>query len=266
MRRRTTMVATLVAVASLALSGCSDDSDDQADDPASTPTSSGAGPSSDPPESSDPPATDPTESGEPSATSDPDPSDSTSKRAKKAQIPAAKLPGLNQEWVWSKTGAGPGPGEEVPSVCQKASLTSIGAVSEYRTDYGSPVDDQAYAVQMTGVFPDEQTIATAISVLEAWHKTCRAHAREQGLKRVDVGDLTAVSTAAGEGQQWLTTYGPVAGAPDDTWFEASGFVADGDTLTFLVMTNAGQDYNYEGGEQPMDHAVEVAGQYLVNSR
>jgi hypothetical protein len=267
MRRRTMMTVALVAVASTALlAGCSGNADNSADDPPTTPSVSAGDPSSASPESSDPPSTGPTEPTEPSATADPAPSDSTTVRAKKAQIPARQLPGLNDGWEWTKASSGAGPGQEVPSVCQKASLTSIGAVAEYRTDFGSPLSDQAVAVQTTGVFPDEQTVATALSVLEAWHKTCRATAQDQGLKRASVGALRTVATPVGDGHQWLTTYRPVAGDPDSQWFQAAGYVADGDTLTFLVITNPGQDYNYDEGQQPMDLAVEVAGQRLLASR
>ena len=68
-------------------------------------------------------------------------------------------------------------------------------------------------------------------------------------------------------RQWLTTYRPAAsGSPDEGWFQAAGFVADGDTLTFLVITSVGQDYNYESGQQPMDLAVQQAARTLIKSR
>jgi hypothetical protein len=266
MRRRTSLFTSLVAaVAVAALAGCSDNPDNGSGDstePPSAPSSSGTS-SSTPTESTDTPTSVPT-------SSDPtqDPNDSGAARAEKAQIPAKRLPGLNDQWFWTKEAAGPGPGQDLASVCQRASLTAIGAVSEYRTDFGSPLDDEAYAVQMTGVFPDEQTVATAKQVLHAWQQKCRAHATtDLGLKSVRVGDLQTVATVAGEGAQWLTIYGPPpSGSPDEGWYQAAGFVADGDTLTFLVIASLGQDYNYEAGQQPMDLAVQQAARALIKSR
>jgi hypothetical protein len=267
MRRRTSLFTSIVAAVAVAvLAGCSDDPADNVGDdstsPPNTPSSSDTS-SSTPPEATETPTSDPT-------SSDPteDPNDSGAARAKEAQIPAKHLPGLNDQWFWTREAAGPGPGQDLPSVCQRASLTAIGAVSEYRTDFGSPLDDESYAVQMTGVFPDEQTVATAKQVLKAWQQKCRMHATEDlGLKSVRVGDLQTVATVAGDGAQWLTIYGPAPGGSlDEGWFQAAGFVADGDTLTFLVIANVGQDYNYEDGQQPMDLAVQEAARQLVTSR
>ena len=61
---------------------------------------------------------------------------------------------------------------------------------------------------------------------------------------------------------------PTAGPrrPRLSWLQAEGFVRDGDTLTYLVMTTAGQDYNYEAGQEPMAQALGVAAKRLVASR
>lgn len=195
------------------------------------------------------------------------PSDSTAQRARKAQIPAAELPGFNDEWSWTAAGSGPGSGRELPSVCLQSSLTAIGAVTEYRTDYGSSLDDNSSAVQFTAVFPDEQTAVTASDVLDAWHRNCTRHATQDlGLEQVDVSNVSPVSTTVGPGMEWLTTYRPVAGDPDAAWFQAQGFVRDGDTLTYLIITTAAQDYNYEQGQEPVSLALEVAGHYLAETR
>lgn len=267
-RLRAVVVA---AVLTATVAGCSGDSDDAADGGATTPaTSSPTTPTTDEPttDATDGPSTDPTES---TPTSDSptttEPAGSSPRRAKQAQIPAADLPGFNSAWVWEHQSSGPGPGQDVASVCQQASLTAIGAVAEYRTDFSSPLSAQSTAVQMTAVFPDEQTLGTAVQVLQAWQRKCQDHATKAlRLKQVKVGDITTTSTSAGQGQQWLTTYKPVAGAPDDAWFQANGFVTDGDTLTFLVMTTPGQDYNYAAGKAPIDLALRTAADRLVATR
>jgi len=264
MRRPATI--TLAAVLCLgALAGCNNDpeTDESAGDTTSAATdapTSGA-PSQDT-------TTDPTEetATTPSTPPDGDPSDSKPGRAKRAQIPARQLPGFNDQWKWTKESSGPGPGQDVPSVCMKNSLTAIGGVSEYRTSFDSPLDDNSWAVQQTVVFPDDETAKTSQSVLQAWQAKCAKQATSLGLKKVKVTPISDVETVVGPGQQWLVTYRPVAGDPNASWLQAEGFVRDGDTMTYLVMTTAGQDYNYEPGNEPMAQALAVAAQRLVKSR
>lgn len=269
MRTRTPLTA-LVATAALGLvlAGCSDDPDDEADPGSSTTGSTSSSPTTDEP--TDEPtdgATEPTDgatSGEPTETTDPD--GSTIKRAARAQMPADELPGLNDEWTWELDSEQEGPGESPPSVCMQTSLESIGAVGEYRTDYTSSLDRQVHAVQLTAVFPDSQTANLASTVLGSWHAQCADTARSRGLKQVDVGKLTKVPTSVGTGKTWLTTYRPVAGHPDESWFHAEGFVTDGDTMTYVVFVSPGQDYNYPAGETPAELALKLGADYLESSR
>ena len=248
------------------LAGCNDDpdTDTATDEPAvsasDSPTTTAA--------TEDPATTEPAEPTETTATTPPDddPSDSEAARAKRAQIPAAKLPGFNDQWKWTKQSSGPGPGQDMPSVCMKTSLTAIGGVTEYRTDFDSPLDELSWAVQQTAVFPDDVTAKTTESVLKSWQAKCAKQATSLGLRKVQVGKISQVTTPAGPGQQWLVTYRPVPGDPNAAWLQAEGFVRDGDTLTYLVMTTAGQDYNYEPGQEPMAQALGVAGKRLIASR
>lgn len=148
----------------------------------------------------------------------------------------------------------------------QSSLTGIGGVTEYRTDFTSPLDENSWAVQQTVVFPDDLTAKTSQSVLEAWQSKCAKQAKALGLKKVQVGKVSTVNTPAGAGEHWLVTYRPVPGDPNAAWLQAEGFVRDGDTLTYLVMTTPGQDYNYEPGQEPMAQALGVAGKRLIASR
>jgi len=263
--RRPVMTMRLVAVAMClgVLAGCNDDpdTDTSTDEPSVTASDTPSTPPADDDTSTEPP--EPTETSVPP---DDDPSDSAGGRAKRAQIPAAKLPGFNDQWTWVKESSGPGPGQDVPSVCMKSSLTAIGGVNEYRTDFNSPLDDNSWAVQQTVVFPDDLTAKTSQSVLEAWQAKCAQQAKSLGLKKVQVGQISEVTTPVGAGQQWLVTYRPVPGDPNAAWLQAEGFVRDGDTLTYLVMTTAGQDYNYEPGQEPMAQALIVAAKRLIASR
>lgn len=235
----------------------------------STPTQATASPSA-PSESAatELPSTSPSPEPTTAATSAPDQGgNSLPGRARKSRIPAASLPGFNDEWVWQQAASGPGPSEHLPGLCLRSSLTAIGAVAEHRTDFTSDLSDTESAVQLTAVLPDEQTAQTASDVLLTWQGDCDNHARsELGLKGVEVGSPEETPTDVGPAVHWLSTYGPVEGDPDAAWFVAEGFVSDGDTLTYLVMTSVGQDYSYPPGSTPIERSLQVAADALINSR
>lgn len=197
-----------------------------------------------------------------STTTTPEPN-SSPHRAAQAQIPGAKLPGFNAQWHWDRVGRL----HDLVSPCMRSTLVSIGAVNQagrtFSSSGGASTDE---AAQLTGVFPDEHTAITAAAVLTAWHDKCAKNAASDGLKHVGVSDLRDVPTPVGTGHQWMLTYRPVAGQPNATWFVSQGFVRDGDTITWLVYVNAGQDYNYPAGAEPIDGALAVAGRYLQRSR
>ncbi len=195
-----------------------------------------------------------------------DTSDSSLTRARAAQIGASQLPGLNAQWTWHERSSAEGPGQDIASLCMQASLSAIGAVREQRTDYTSPLSETASAVQMTAVFPDEQTAVTAADVLTAWQTRCAPHASSDlGLQHVTVSAPRDVPTPVGPGADWVISYRPVGGA-HSTWTQAEGYVRDTDTITYLVILSAAEHYHERAGVKPIDEALEVAGRYLVQSR
>ncbi len=194
------------------------------------------------------------------------PASSAAGRARAALIKAAELPGFNEEWVWDRHRTLRGPGKEPPPVCSVTSMISIGGVVASRTDYGSSLSENASAVQVTAVFPDEETAVTAEQVLVAWHDRCQQSVDKQGLEDAKVTAMSEIKTDVGPGRQWMTTYGPVPGEPDAVWFNAEGFVRSTDMITYLVIRNAGQDHNYPRGKEPIDNALKVAGRYLRTQR
>lgn len=191
--------------------------------------------------------------------------DSAPGRAMHTLVPADKLPGFNPQWTWDQTAALGS--RRLPSPCLLSGLESIGAVKDagrsYASRSGSATDE---AAQLTGVFPDEHTALTAVSVLTAWHDKCAASAAAAGLGHVKVSQLRDVPTPVGIGKQWMLSYRPVAGQPRSAGFVSQGFVRDGDTISVLVYRNAGQDYNYEVGHEPIDLGLAVAGHYLAATR
>jgi hypothetical protein len=196
-----------------------------------------------------------------------DPNGSTAARAKASQIPADALPGLNDTWTWQIASEAPGSGDSPPSLCLQSTFESIGAASTYRTDYKHPGVKTARATVITAVFPDQHTAVLAKTVLRSWHAACEKRLKKDlGYRRVSVSPIQTQSTDVGPGEAWLAAFGPVQGHPDDGWFQGEGFVEDADTLTYVVIVSAGQDYNYEQGEQPAELAVAIAGEHLKASR
>jgi hypothetical protein len=270
MSSRTRLGLSLAAAALLSVVvGCDGGSDDNSTPPDE---SSAAGPTSGPETSgsTDEPTGTPTDTPSSSEfTEGPtqDPNGSTAKRAKASQIPASELPGFNDTWTWELASEGEGEGDSQPSRCMLSSLGSIGAASTYRTDYNHPGVKTARATVITAVFPDEHTAVLAKTVLRSWHAQCEQRLKQEfGYTRASVSRIQTDATDVGPGEQWLSSFGPVPGHPDDTWFQGEGFVEDDDTLTYIVIVDTGQDYNYETGQQPMDLAVVVAGHYLKSSR
>jgi hypothetical protein len=124
----------------------------------------------------------------------------------------------------------------------------------------------ADATVLSVVFPDVQTTRTAVSVLTAWQDRCQRYAtQELGHRDVRLSQTDEVSTRVGSGVHWLVTYGPGPDA-DSQWFDAEGYVVDGDTLTYVVIRVAGQDYNYAAGRSPIEQALRVAGKRLQRTR
>jgi hypothetical protein len=242
------------------------------DDAAPPDETSQAGPTSAPASSSAPgePSDSPTDAPSSSEfTQGPtqDPNGSSSARAKASQIPASELPGLNEGWKWRLAAESRGSGDSPPSLCMLTSLESIGAKAAYRTDYDSPLSKTARATVITAVFPDQHTAVLAKTVLRSWHAQCEDRLKKElGYQRVKVTAIRTDSTDVGTGEQWLSTFGPVNGHPNDSWFQGEGFVEDADTMTYVAIVSAGQDYDYEPGQEPMDRALVVASDHLEASR
>ena len=233
-------VAALLALAALAVSGCTS-SDDKPDKPAA----------------GSPPAvvsTDGTGSptGTPSGTTIPSPS--TEPDIKDAFIPTAFVPGLNATWRWQdgKSGSGKKPF----GVCARADLASIGAVKVQERSYFPPDDSDDSAAQAVAGFADPKSAAQAWSVLEAWRSKCAAKiGAELGPK---VGPETTVKLPGDAVGRWyLVSWTPEG--EETGRFEALGMVRLGDLVTVLRMTNSGQDYNYPAGKEPMVKMVQQAG-------
>jgi hypothetical protein len=232
--------AALLAVAAIALSGCTS-SDDKPKKPAA-----GAPPSGTSTPSTPLPTT---ASTSPSAIASgpPDIPD--------AFLPTALVPGLNARWQWQDGKSGDG-GQKPFGICAKADLESIGAEKVGQRTYFPPDDSDDNAAQQVASFADAKSAAQAWSVLEAWRSKCAAKIGSSlGPK---VGPEVAVTLPDGAVGRWyLVSWTPEG--EETGRFEAFGMVRLGALITVLRITNSGQDYNYPVGKEPMVAMVQQAG-------
>jgi hypothetical protein len=86
-------------------------------------------------------------------------------------------------------------------------------------------------------------------VLQAWLGRCAGQGATKGFDRVEAPTgYTPVRAGAQSG--WaLLLYGPVPRDPDAAFFEAQSLVRVGDTLSWVVWTQIGEDYNYARGRR-----------------
>jgi hypothetical protein len=173
-----------------------------------------------------------------------------------ALLPAADVPGFNDQFTWEELATDTREPQDLAGTCHKFEMTSIGAEEvAYRT-YQPTQGDNSTASELVAAFPDDKTATRAYEVLKSWQADCAAELRK--FDRVSVGDLEPVSTDAGEGTWYLLIYGPAAGDPDEGYFDAQGIAKVGDRIAVLRLSLIGQDYNYAAGEEPMVAAVQAA--------
>lgn len=203
-----------------------------------------------PSESTEAPTEEPSE--EPSA-----PSDAGDGSLTGALLPAADVPGFNDEFTWKELATDTREPRDLGGTCHKFEMTSIGAEEvAYRTYQSTQGGDDSAASELVAQFPDDKTASRAFEVLKSWQADCAAELKM--FDRVTVGDLEPVPTDTGEGAWYLLTYGPVEGDPDAGYFDAQGIAKVGDRIAVLRLSLIGQDYNYAAGEEPMVAAVQAA--------
>ncbi|MEP6528057.1 MAG: hypothetical protein ABJA86_12950 [Nocardioidaceae bacterium] len=210
-----------------------------------SPTDSGSGA----PPSTGPSSTGPTEPADPTLVAD--------------LLGAPHLPGLNVETRWTVAATYPNEGPDFSTSCQPHPWTSIGSTAVVRRDFTGPAGSTASAVVAT--FATGKNARRAQAVWDAWARDCKATVIARGYEHPRINDEPyTVRTAAEQGRWWLLTYGPVEDDPDASYFEAFGLVRSGDRLALVRMTSAGQDYNYEPGQEPVAKALIRTARLLVS--
>lgn len=225
-----------LAAALLLATGCTDSDDEPA--AAQTPDSPATQTSSAAPEPSTTPIT---------ASPEP-PSDATPLVDR--LLPTGVVPGLNVQWAWQDGDTGEPTTDPFGFCAQTApgsDLLSIGATEVVARTYFPPDDSDDSAAEQIAEFPDAQTAQRAWSVLGSWRKKCGSttsadlNLRVHGFVPVDVDE--------GSARWYLLSWQP---SGDETGrFEAFGMVLNGTRIAVLRMDNAGQDYNYPVGGEPM---------------
>ena len=105
--------------------------------------------------------------------------------------------------------------------------------------------------------PTRTTARRAFAVLKAWRAAVRRPAA--GAPHRTVGALQDVSRR--RRHRRAGTSSPTArspGDPDAAFFDAQGMAVVGTRIAMVEMVLAGQDYDYEPGQEPMVAAVQRA--------
>jgi hypothetical protein len=212
--------------------------------------------------------TEPTDATEPPGTTEstgtPTPTDGPTSPAKglfAALLTDETLPAPGDAvWESVRTKRGTGPADV--SICQVVELHSLGTTRGVTSRFRS---GSVRAVQVVAQFVDELGATQAYEVLEAWLGRCAGQARERGYDQADA-PASYTEIDSGHAAGWaLVTYGPVPDDPDAAYIETQSLVRVGDTLSWVVWEQIGQDYNYEPGQAPPERAIPLMTAALAGS-
>ncbi len=178
---------------------------------------------------------------------------------------AAEVPGLNAQQSWKTIGTAHAEKPQPVWACQVTDFSSIGATDVWvRRFVGQPGGgDSAKARSAVITFADPQSAARAFAVLRSWGDRCEDQLKQKHKRvRVDASP-TPIDVSSGDAEWRLAIYGPVKGDPNAGFFDATGYVKNGDRISLVSMVNVGQDYNYPPGHEPIVGAVQNAATKLL---
>jgi hypothetical protein len=265
-RVRLRRLATAAAFSLILLTGCGGDEDGEAtDDPTTTEAPTEPTETTEPTEATEPTdSPEPSEESPPTATEPPEPTDGPTSPPgglRAALLTADTLPAPG-DVAWGPVTTKRGTGPDGISICQVVELHSLGATRGVTSRFRS---GSVSASQVVAQFVDEQGSSQGYDVLQAWLGGCAKQARTRGFDQVEAPRaLTPVD--AGDAAGWaLVSYGPVPGDPDASYIETQSLVRVGDTLSWVVWKQTGQDYNYEEGQAPPELAIPLMAEALTGS-
>lgn len=177
---------------------------------------------------------------------------------KEMLLRADEIPGLNDQHGWKPIATENSERRRPVWACQVTDFSSIGATDVWvRRFVGQPGGgDSAKARSAVITFADDKSAERAYAVLRAWHDRCEEQLRDRYQRvRVDAA-ATAVEVDNGVAEWRMAIYGPAEGEREAGYFDATGYVRNGNRISLTTMVNVGQDYNYPAGEEPIVGAVE----------
>ena len=173
-----------------------------------------------------------------------------------ALLPAAEMPGFDEEFIWSSGRTRPTEPRRLIGTCHRFSMLSIGATEVAHRSYDPPPNGNAAASELVADFADRKTAWRAYRTVLSWRESCPSQLR--AYPRTDVSLLEDVSVERGEAGWWLLKYGPIGDDPDVAAFDAEGVALVGSRVAVVQMVLYGQDYSYEIGQEPMAEAIRRA--------
>jgi hypothetical protein len=157
------------------------------------------------------------------------------------------MPRLNRSAAWTQGRSGVATARPF-GLCQEFDLLSIGAMSVFERIFTFRSDS---AGQQVAEFPDAQTAARAVKVLEAWHRRCADRVRGTS---VSVRPITGVPVT--NGTAWTYLVSSERGGQGH--FHSLGVVRSGTLVSVIRFDHEGQDHNYGPGKEPAQLAVKAA--------
>ena len=153
---------------------------------------------------------------------------------------------------WKSVRTERGTGSADISVCQVAELHALGAIrgAVRRFETGTVT-----ATQVVAQFVDEQGSTQAYEVLQVWLQRCAIQGARQGFEVMEAPPSYSPVEAGARSGWALLSYGPVPQDPNAAFLEAQSLVRVGDTLSWVVWTQIGEDYNYAPGQTPPERAI-----------
>ncbi len=259
-RRRLGATGLAALAVTIALTGCAPATQELSERPQRRDTASPTPAAATSPAASPTPEESPAESpSEPTPTAGDEP---TAEKAANGKVTlrdrlltADQVPTVSEDRSWSEGATRGKEGRKPFATCHKFAMTSIGASSVASRTF-EPSDEGSTASTLVASFADEMTAKRAFEVLKSWRGQC-----EEELQRYDqrdVGPLESVPGAQGTAGWYLLTYGPAAGNPDESYYDAQGLVRVGSRIAVVQLRLIGQDYNFDAGKEPMVEAVRSA--------
>lgn len=183
----------------------------------------------------------------------------------------------HQTGGWATTGTIPEDGHGVFNVCQRESLSGLGATTVFQRDFhwvdegletfdGDPRD---YApgntlTEAIAEFDSGDQARAAYDEFTEWLADCTPPESD----RYDAGEPQDVDPGVeGEARTVLSTYGPVPRSIDDSgdfsYFLETGLVVTGERIAVITQTIVGQDYNWSAADpSPVTRMIPNAAERL----